>query len=298
MTPPLGRIYHADPRDQNYLMTRALGPADVTPVGQKLWDIPFLYDQGQTPDCTAYSSSAVMSSIYWAQQKAAIDFNAPALYHWANTHDGIPGPHDGSTVRAAFQGLLTVGDQILTSSLPADTPGVKEKVQNFLWANHAAPNADINSIIKWILTVSPVVIGINWYSNMFCQNPQTGAFVVPPAGFINIGGPLAGGHAICVRGVMALQPNDTYFVLRNSWGPWGVKVNDDWTVNMNSRSGDILISKANLVTLLLQQGEAGALIDRTALTPAVVSTGRPLLIQKMEQMFDSFKDEVVKLVTG
>jgi hypothetical protein len=185
---------------------------------------------------------------------AAVKFDATQLYTWANAHDGDLGKHDGSTVRAGFQALVDQGDRVVASNNPAANPvGTMDKVSNYLWADTSAVNADIDRLITWILTVSPVVIGINWYNDMFNPDPATGRLTVT--------GAVAGGHAICVRGVNALDPDNTYFVLRNSWGPWGAKVNPDWTIAPVGMAGDALLSRADLIRLLGEEGEAGALID-------------------------------------
>lgn len=267
MAKGLGRIYRPDRRDARYLMARNL--PEVSPVGAKLWDIPVLYDQGQTPRCVGFSCSTDMSGIMAAELAgAAVKFDADRLYLYANAHDGDSKPHDGSSVRAGFQSLVGVGDAVITSSDSVDDPiGTMDKVQNYLWANTAAADADIDRVITWILTVSPVVIGIDWHNDSFTPNPKTG--------FIPITGPIEGGHAICVRGVNALDPNNVYFVLRNTWGKWGVTVHDDWTVDLATPGGDALMAKADLVTLLLAQGEAGALVDSVAPVPVPTPTPAP-----------------------
>jgi hypothetical protein len=311
MHPRLGRIFSPDVRDRNYLMGSKL--AATAPVGRRLWDIPYLYDQGQTPACTGYSSSAAMSGVYYSDHHDTIQFNAMGLYKWANAHDGDPTPHDGSSVRAAFQGLVAVGDVILASNIPADGVGVAERIQNYVWADTALVDCDINNIITWILNISPVVIGINWYEDMFCQDPKTDQFVAPPGGFLPITGKVAGGHAICIHGVNATDPNNTYFVLRNSWGAWGIHVNDDWTTD-STPAGDILLKKADLITLLSQQGEAGALVDNLSpilpvpppkpVPPAPTPTpptpaptpDKALLLRQVKTEVANFHNRLIKLI--
>lgn len=263
----LGRVYVEDARDKNFLMSRKIGEATTTPTGKRLWSSPVQYDQGQQPACTGFSTSGALSDIYAAQQSGAIVmFDALRLYQWANTHDGIPGAHEGSTVRAAFQGLIRIGDQIIHSNYKGDSVGVFERVKNYLWADVSKVDADINNLINWILTISPVVIGINWYNDMFTPDAK---------GFIHPNGSLAGGHAICIRGVNATDPNNTYFVLKNSWGSgWGVTVHNDFTVDAKTTGGDCLLSKEDLVKLLKENGEAGALVDNVNLYYPPVRTSK------------------------
>lgn len=263
----LGRIYAPDDRDRGYLMARRI--ATPAPVGAKLWPTSTLYDQGQTPMCTGYSASGALSSYFFAEQQVSLAFNAAGLYAWANSHDGIPGAHQGSTVRAAFQGLISQGDQVLASNTPSIAKAAFEKIGNFLWADVSQPDSDIETIITWILTVSPVVIGINWYNAMF--TPDKDGYVTPTGG-------IAGGHAIMIRGVNATVAGQAVFVLRNSWGQWGVTVNGgangNWAVTPQP-SGDALITQANLIALLKDQGECGALVDSLAPFPAPPTPAPP-----------------------
>lgn len=260
----LGRVYQPDPRDRNYLMERKI--PTVAPVGKRLWPTSLVYDQGQTPQCVGFSTAGAMTAI---EAPSTVKFDAARLYAWANTHDGDPTPHDGSSVRAGFTGAVTVGAVALSSTDSADPVGVADKMANYLWADTSLPDGDIDHVITWLLTISPVVIGIDWYNDSFTPNPTTG--------FISLTGGVAGGHAIMVRGVNATDPNNTYFVLRNSWNGWGVTVKPDFTVDTNTAGGDCLLSKADLITLLKSNGEAGALVDTVpAPVPPVPPTPPPV----------------------
>lgn len=261
--PRLGRIFREDPRDAGYLMARELPDEAVHPTGAKLWRTPagILYDQGQTPRCVGYGNSGNYSTMKAAELNGAtVVFDADKLYAWANAHDGDPTPHDGSTVRAGLEGLVKVGDTVLKSTDTADDPlKTSQKIASYLWADMRATDADIDRIITWVLTKSPVVIGVPWLNAMFDPDPKTG--------YIHATGPVEGGHCLFIRGVNANDPANTYFVLRNSWGAWGVHVQDDWSVDLKTAAGDALITKADLVKLLKNQGEAGALVDTVVPAP-------------------------------
>jgi hypothetical protein len=87
-------------------------------------------------------------------------------------------------------------------------------------------------------SVSPAVIGVNWYSGMM-QPDQN--YQIHPTGTI------VGGHAICVRGVNFKKK---LFVLQNSWGAhWGA-------------NGCCLMSFANMDMLLKQNGDAVFTVNR------------------------------------
>lgn len=260
--PGLGRIYKPDVRDRDFLMNRKLGEVTAVPVGAKLYPVKHVYDQGQTPQCVGYSCSGVMTAM---EEPATVVFNATHLYDWANAHDGDPSAHEGSTVRAGLQGLLTVGDMVVTSTDAEDPPNTADKVANYLWADTTKADGDVNSVITWLLTISPVVIGIDWYNDAFHPDAK---------GYIHLTGGVAGGHAIMVRGVNATDPNNIYFVLRNSWNGWGVTVHPDWTVTADG-GGDCLISSADLVKLLIASGEAGAVVEALAPAPTPKPTPKP-----------------------
>lgn len=252
----LGRIYVPDSRDRGYLMARRVSSGAT--VGHKLWMVSHLYDQGQTPACVGFSTSAAATAL---EAPATVVYDAAGLYVYANAHDGDVTKHDGTSVRAGFQAMLTVGDKVLSSSDPAEPNGTMDKMKNYLWADTSQPDGDIDRIITWLLTVGPVVIGVDWYNASFNPDPKTG--------FISLTGGIAGGHALCLRGVEATDPSNTWFVLRNSWGKWGVTVNPDFSIDLAAAGGDCLVHKADLIKLLMAQGEAGALIDEV--TPVIVT---------------------------
>ena len=255
--PGLGRIYQPDDRDSGFLMARKLPDESVVSTGARLWPMPHVYDQGDSPHCVGYSCSGVLTCLAAAlYNNASVVFDAPALYAWANQHDGDKRPHDGSTVRSGLKGLQAVGDQILTSTDVEHQPlGLFDRAENYLWANVKAHDADIDRVIGWLLTVSPIVIGIDWSKPMYDPGPD--GFVHPDPNQVE------GGHAILVRGVNAVDPANIRFCMRNSWGgSWGVTVHDDWSVtNSPPGGGDALLSRDDLIALLKANGEAGAVVE-------------------------------------
>lgn len=262
MPRPLGRIYAPDPRDANYLMARKLPQPPDHPTGKRLHDIPVRYNQGDTEACTGYSAATAETGRIANLNGPIVGFDAMGIYNWANANDGDPTAHQGSTVRAAFQGMVSVGADVAYSGARANRYPVGDavKANQFLWADLTDVEAALDHLTSWLLIVGPVVIGITWYNSMFCED-DNGNFTAPTGGYIQIGqGGVAGGHAICIRGVNADDPQHP-FVLRNSWQPWGIAVEPDWSVNLaHGDGGDILISRDDLGTLLADQGEAGALV--------------------------------------
>lgn len=241
-----------------------MGPAaghliSATPTGRRLWAAPHLYDQGQTPRCTAYATSGAMTARYANFAGPDIVFDADALYAWANANDGIAGPHDGSTVRAALTGVQTQGEAVISvegRDPYRQTVGERDKISRYLWADTTLPDADTLALISWLLVVGPVVIGIDWKQTMFCEHDD-GTPNIPASGMIDITGTSAGGHAVLLRGAFPELPGQP-FCIRNSWGAWGGTCHPDGSFDPATPSGDILIARHDLALLLADQGEAGA----------------------------------------
>lgn len=247
----LGRIHLPDERDRNYLLKDHLSPVART-AGERLWRVPTLYNQGQLPQCTCYSSSGYMTARDWMTGRGTVQYNPQTLYTWANSHDGITGPHDGSTVRAAFQGLIAIGDKIQRSYQTDEPVGHFDQITTYLWADLSQPNSDIATITTWLLDVGPVVVGSNWYTGMDTPDEQ---------GVIHATGSIRGGHAYLVRGILTLPSLGTLFVVRNSWGPWGGYASftpEGALWSPTNSAGDALLTEADLITLLSQDGECAS----------------------------------------
>jgi len=90
----------------------------------------------------------------------------------------------------------------------------------------------LNDVLLALGYRGPVVLGVNWYENMFDTDSN---------GFIHVSGDAAGGHCILARGV---NIKNKTVLLRNSWGP-------DWGIN----GGDCLMAWSDLERLLSEDGE-------------------------------------------
>lgn len=178
----LGRIHFPDARDLNYPL---IVPASVR-TSRFWWGYRTYLDQGQTPQCTAYSW---MHFYCDAPKTHTVPYEPPSqFYAEEQAIDGIPLPHEGSTVRAGAESLKKDGH-----------------CTSYLWAY------GLQTVINCILEQGPVVVGTNWYESMFR----------PVGGFVRIspGSAIAGGHAFKLDGV---NVEKRFVRLKNSWGTsWG-----------------------------------------------------------------------------
>lgn len=212
MTTPasLGRLYVPDERDANYMMASVL-PSAPERGWRYWWANGWWGDQGQTPQCVAYSWTHWVEDGPLTYKAAQSPFDAPAnLYHEAQKVDQWPGEnYAGTSVRAGAKVLQSRG--IVTS---------------YHWAY------DAQTVANAILTTAPVVVGTNWYNDMFTPDAE---------GIIRKGGSLAGGHAYLLDGV---NTKTGFFRIKNSWSrSWGHK-------------GFAYISMEDMDALLKNQGEA------------------------------------------
>jgi hypothetical protein len=112
----------------------------------------------------------------------------------------------------------------------------------------------VDTVRRWVLMRGPVILGTNWYSDMFIPNKFTG--------FIRPTGKPVGGHAYLIRGAddKIKCPDGTRGALRicNSWGEqWG-------------QQGKAWLSYADADGLIKNHGEA--------VTPTEVLNKKPIPI--------------------
>lgn len=222
---PMRRVLEAD----------AASPLTAAPGGTSAreWNVPLVYDQGQTPRCVGYSHAGYSTAMGWVTWNEPLQFDADAIYDWANAHDGFPQPHDGSSVHAGMQCLQQIGAHDLNAVAPTgEATDRMDHVSQVSWA------PDCLTAVDYVLRVSPVVLGIDWYDSMF--NVGSDGFVrVTP------GASIAGGHAILLK---AVDLNRCFGVLHNSWGAgWGM-------------NGEAKITFDDITKILGDQGEAAAAV--------------------------------------
>jgi len=208
----LGRLAAPDANDHGFLMAAVLPAAPPPSVDYKYWSQNGWWgDQNGYPQCVGYG---------WAHylEDGPITHSGPApvvapqyIYDEAQKVDEWAGtPHDGTSVRAGAKVLQAEG-----------------RISEYRWA------FDIDTVVNALLTTGPVVVGTNWYRDMFYPDAKTG--------LIKVSGALAGGHCYVLNGA-----NRKTKLIRgkNSWSR-------DW-----GKRGNFYITFDDMDRLIKEDGEA------------------------------------------
>jgi len=213
----LGRTFVEDKRDQNYLISKNLKlikeqtirPSTKVLTSRYWSDNGWWGNQGNTPQCVGYAWAHWLEDGPVEQPGRAPIIQPSIIYRNAQKLDEWPGEnYNGTSVRGGVKYLQSI-----------------KKVKSYYWAY------DLNTLINTVMNVGPVVVGTNWYYNMFFPDKN---------GVIKISGRLSGGHAYIINGV---DTKTKMFRLKNSWGKtWG-------------KSGSAFISFSDMDKLIKQNGE-------------------------------------------
>ncbi len=207
-----GRIFAFDPRDRLHLMSPP--KAASIDIRVRHWKTGEILNQGEKPHCVAFTMEQLLASSPVRNKY----YKTPAeLYKIIQQNDEFPGEdYDGTSVRAGFKVLREVG-YIET------------------WQNAF----DVDTVIRHILTTSPVAVGTNFYESMFYPDKN---------GFVTISGGNNGGHAymLCGLNLDKKCPDGSVGAFRfvNSWSrEWG-------------QGGKAWISLKDMARLISENGEA------------------------------------------
>lgn len=191
-----------DPRDR--IARRAAAPpvAEVLPDWKYWGDLTWRGDQGAFPHCVAYSATHRIENSPTTYPEPGPVVDPVAVYQRAQQLDEFPGEnYDGTSVRGGAKVMLEKG---FISEYQRIT--TLQDLIDFIRRPRTAGGG-------------PVLIGIDWYTDMFSPVYEQDAlgdyrWMVIPTGSV------AGGHAVLVNGVNV--PRMTFRIL-NSWGrDWGV----------------------------------------------------------------------------
>ena len=207
----LGRRFAPDPEDENYpihALLAAAGPEKLPDY--RYWAGHMFLDQGSTSKCVEFAFH------HWVQTgiirpKGKYPYWVPGEpYHEMQRVDEWPGEdYDGTSVRVGAKVLQSMG-----------------YLESYLWA------WDLNTVLNAVATVGPLVMGTNWYYDMFDPDNK---------GIVKVDGPLAGGHAWLIDGV---NFKTGMIRAKNSWSrQWG-------------RFGRFWMTFEDLETLIEEDGEA------------------------------------------
>lgn len=226
----LGRRAAFDDRSKNFQVRALLTAASIAKPRSYTWSCKVVLSQ-QEGSCVGHA---------WAHEISARPVVKPVdralamkIYNWAQANDwwdDTP-PEEGSSVLAGVKACVELG-----------------YYSEYRWTGAGTGRA-LEDLVIAIGYKGPVVLGINWYEDMF--NPD-------PDGLLHPTGRIAGGHAILANAVRVVFHNvpvaERNFEninmqlsrvrLHNSWGP-------DWGIN-----GEAFLTFEDMDRLLQEGGEA------------------------------------------
>lgn len=203
----LGRLVNHDPRSRNF---PAATVTELRTVAHRHYGGSL--DQGQLGSCTGNALAHARNTVPIRHGRPLLtEADAVKVYSKATTID----PWDGSYPPE------DTGSSGLAACKAAQSFGM------ITGYNHAF---GLDQALA-ALVLSPIMVGINWYEDMFTPGP---------AGFVHPTGDLAGGHEFCV---VKINVEYRYVGCVNSWG-------NDWGLE-----GRFRLSFRDFGTLLAQDGD-------------------------------------------
>jgi hypothetical protein len=206
----LGR--NASPKDERDYKLSAFIPKYLGNLsGSKKWD--FLAEplnQGETPHCVGFGGANF--GINLPIQDNYTNQDGHDFYYKCKVIDGEPNAENGSTVRSIAKVLQQAG-----------------RIKNYAFAS------SIDEIDYWLLNNGPLIVGVDWYNDMFTPDENNQ---------IHIGGAWVGGHCGVINELMETG----FYFFQNSWGGWGIH-------------GGAKIAKIDFEILMNNQGEAMTAVE-------------------------------------
>lgn len=226
----LDRVVEFDEKSRNFPVRALLGGAFATNPRSYTWGCLTYLDQGQEGACVGHGIAHEAAARPVVRPVKSSD--AFQVYREAQKNDEYPGEaYSGTSTLAGMKAATGMG-----------------WYSEYRWA------FGLEDVVLALGYKGPVVIGVNWYSQMFDTDSS---------GFIHVEGELRGGHCLLARGVkcvwLAGRTTKTFadldldassILLHNSWGSdWGVK-------------GTARISLRGMDRLLRESGDACVPVTR------------------------------------
>lgn len=209
---PLGRLRQWDEQNLKHLM-----PMKATARRRRIWNAGPILDQGNTPECVGYAGWG------WLAGGPVVNrppFTPTVLYHWAQDSDEWPGSdYEGSSTLGLMKALKQRG-----------------YIDKYQWS------LDAETLVAWILTTGPVIVGTWWTLDMFPATKTSHGYYLEPTGSNE------GGHEWRIIGAD-----------RDRWTPDGskgaVRMVNSWGTGW-AEKGRAWVSFKALDHLIKDEGEA------------------------------------------
>lgn len=226
----LGRRPEFDEKSKDYPIRTMLPSSEIRSWS---WGTKTSLDQGYDGACVGFAFTHELMSYPSIVEGVDAKF-AKELYFDAQRIDPWPGgAYDGS--EEFYEGTsVLAGAKVLKD---------RDYYQEYRWG------FGINDVLGALSHTGPVVIGTNWYEDMFSPDAN---------GIITVSGNYAGGHAYLLN---ANNVQQELVRVHNSWGP-------NWSVG-----GYAYMRYRDLERLLNEDGEACIPITRRPLDSSIRDLG-------------------------
>ncbi|NVB41985.1 hypothetical protein G6O69_29430 [Pseudenhygromyxa sp. WMMC2535] len=210
----LARMRKFDARSRDYPireLIRAEKPRN------RAWTCPKYLNQGEEGACVGFSITHGLLSTPAPSTRLGSSFATKKIYWAAQEADEWPGgSYPGAEPKYD-------GTAIIEGIKVAQRLGYFDE---YRWA------FGLDDLIMAVAYKGPAILGLSWYEGMDDAHS---------CGYLHVTGEVGGDHAILCK---AVNVDERYFVLHNSWGPsWG-------------RGGDARVAWEDMERLLHEQGEA------------------------------------------
>lgn len=190
----LGRVQHYDERNEGFRIRSIVSAPALK--SRNYYDNGWWGNQGNAPACTAFAATHYRDAgPVRPKTRGVAPIDPLALYAQIQAQDRKEGRvyAEGATSLAMAKVMKSLG-----------------------WIGEYRWGYTLDELITAVSTTDCVVVGTNWYDNMFTP-------VVDKKGraIISVNGSIAGGHEYLITGI---SMKDELFRIKNSWGrDWGTK---------------------------------------------------------------------------